>query len=367
MNVQTIFRPAVLILLLVITARLTASADPTVHSSSPGSFLERRGNKESSLRIMSWNVWKGSIFPPKGIRHESFKRIVTAVQPDVVCLQEAGGPEVEEKLAALMDSLLPLDEDRRWQFHYSSHSDNVVISRYRLMQCSHEHVIHLPMIAPNFHLGYVGCRVDLPDSEGLEDVYLVAAHFLSAGNRGIAVRQRHADAIVRHLRQLRNGDEAASLPFATPTVILGDFNVYAQEPNDAAHHLTTLLTGNIVNEAEFGPDIDLDWDGSFLVEVKPRHNANGKEWYTWRSDGDRFPPGALDRIIFTDSVMKADHSFVLNTTTMSQAELSRHGLESTDVLRRSKAGDFDHLPLVVDFSFRSDTIAKLRSSRKTND
>jgi endonuclease/exonuclease/phosphatase family metal-dependent hydrolase len=364
MNLPTILHAVLLILLLVICARPAAAADPKLPSPDTGSFLERRGNKESTVRIMSWNVWKGSIFPPKGIRHESFKRIVAAVQPDVVCLQEVGGPEVEENLPALMDALLPLDVGQKWQVHYSPDSDNVVISRYRLMQCSHEHVYPLPMIAPNFHLGYVACKVDLPDSKNLEDVYLVAAHFASGGNRGIPVRQKHADAIVRHLRRLRNGDEVASLPVATPTVILGDLNVFAQEPKDAAHHLTTLLTGNIVDEAEFGPDIDPDWDGSFLMEVKPRHNANGKEWYTWRSDGEPFPPGALDRIIFTDSVMKVEHSYVLNTTTMSQAELSRHGLVSTDVLKRSTAGDFDHLPLVVDFSFRSEAIAELRSSRQ---
>jgi len=182
---------------------------------------------------------------------------------------------------------------------------------------------------------------------------------------GISDRQRHADAIVRHLRQLRSDGEGAILPQATPIVILGDFNVYAQEPNDAAHHLTTLLTGNIVNEIDFGPDIDLDWDGSFLVEVKPRHNGDAKEWYTWRSDEAPYPPGALDRIIFTDSVMKADHSFVLNTTIMSAESLSRHGLEETDVLRDSKPGDFDHLPLVVDFSLRSEEIAKLRSSQRS--
>ncbi len=61
--------------------------------------------------------------------------------------------------------------------------------------------------------------------------------------------------------------------------------------------------------------------------------------------------------------MEVDHSFVLNTTTMTDEELSRYDLLATDVLKGSEPGEFDHLPLVVDFTFRSEEIAELKSSR----
>ncbi len=278
-------------LLLVLMVNSGVCADPDEDSAKSNSFLERHESEASSLRILSWNVWRGSILSPDGIRHESFKRILKAVRPDVICLQEVGGPKVETELRSLVVTSLPLEDDQKWHLHYAPNSDNVVMSRYPLQHCSHEHVIHLPVVSPDFHLGFIGCMIEVPEAGSLQDVYLVAAHFLSAGQSGMGARQRHADAIVRHLRTLRQSEKASVLPTATPTVILGDFNVYALEPKDAAHHLTTLLTGNVVNEAEFGPDFDLDWDGSFMVEVKPRHNADSKEWYTWRSDQEPFAPG----------------------------------------------------------------------------
>ena len=129
-------------------------------------------------------------------------------------------------------------------------------------------------------------------------------------------------------------------------------NVLAVKPADPTLHLTTLLTGNIVDEEAYGADFPLDWDGSHLVEAKPRHNSREKEFYTWREDQTPFPPGALDRIIYTDSVLVLNHSYVLNTTHMTPQELSEVGLLATDVLWENEPGNFDHLPLVVDFSIR---------------
>lgn len=151
------------------------------------------------------------------------------------------------------------------------------------------------------------------------------------------------------IRSILNG---RTRPNRAARHILGDMNVLASEPADPAHHLTTLLTGNIVDEKAFGPDFPLDWDGTNLIEVKPRHNAREKDFYTWRVDDLPFPPGALDRIIYTVSVLSVNHSFVLNTTIMTRQELDDNGLLSTDALWDGKAGNFDHLPLVADFSIR---------------
>ena len=96
----------------------------------------------------------------------------------------------------------------------------------------------------------------------------------------------------------------------------------------------------------------MDWDGTNLVEVKPKHNSRQKEYYTWRQDDLQFAPGALDRMIYTDSVLSVKHSFVLNTTTMTNSELKVSGLLKSDVLMEGKPGHFDHLPLIADFVFR---------------
>jgi endonuclease/exonuclease/phosphatase family metal-dependent hydrolase len=239
-----------------------------------------------------------------------------------------------------MDKLIPLDNNLEWQVHSAPNTDHLIASRFPLLKREHEYVIPVPVIHPEFHLGQVMCLVDLPDSLNLQDLYLMAAHFPSG--RNIHARQIQSDSIIRKLRSLRHENHTDALPPGTPILILGDLNVYESTPDDPTQHLSTLLTGNVINETAFGADLAPDWDGSYLVEAKPRHNGREKEWYTWRDDSDRYPTGALDRIIYTDSVMRVQKTFVLNTTTMSPSELHQSGMLETDVLRSEKPGDFDH-------------------------
>jgi hypothetical protein len=69
-----------------------------------------------------------------------------------------------------------------------------------------------------------------------------------------------------------------------------------------------------------------------MADARPRHNALGSEYCTWRSDDLQFEPDALDRIIFTDSVMSVRRRFVLNTMTMSADHLTKLSLQPSDVL-----------------------------------
>lgn len=137
------------------------------------------------------------------------------------------------------------------------------------------------------------------------------------------------------------------LPEGTPIVVLGDLNVYDTDP---AHHLTTLLSGDIENEDRYGPDIMPDWDETDLADALPQHNGAGPEVYTWRDDTQGFNPGALDRILYSDSVVVVEHGFVLNTVIMPKEALEAAGLQPGDVMMDPKTGRYDHLPLVVDLS-----------------
>jgi hypothetical protein len=56
----------------------------------------------------------------------------------------------------------------------------------------------------------------------------------------------------------------------------------------------------------------------------------------------------MDFVIYTDSVCSIAHSYVLNTSDMSDADLVASGLQ-----RRDTATASDHLPLVVDFDLCS--------------
>jgi len=96
----------------------------------------------------------------------------------------------------------------------------------------------------------------------------------------------------------------------------------------------------------------LDWDRSPVTDALPRHNGKGSQRYTWRDDLDRFPPGILDRVLYSDSVLTSVNEFVLDTTSMTYEQLVKARLRLIDVMRDPQAGIHDHYPVVVDLALR---------------
>ena len=183
--------------------------------------------------------------------------------------------------------------------------------------------------------------VDLPDTEYKNDLYLICAHFQAQGGPAkVQARQEHADAIIAWIGDVRTPGGEIDLSFGTPIVVLGDFNVYDTDP---AQHLTTLLNGNIEDEDGYGQDIMPDWDETGLADALPHHNGVGEDVYTWRDDTQEFNPGALDRILYTDSVILVENAFVLNTEVMTEEELGAAGLKVGDVMLDLETGLYDHL------------------------
>ena len=303
----------------------------------------------SDVRVMTWNVKHDSILPPNGVRHESFARIVRAIHPDVIALQEVVSLDRVAELTRLMNRLMPLADEESWHVH--SVSDNALISRYPMRWQDGELVVPYPIPQwglPNFHYGFASALVDLPDTFGSTDLLMVAVHNKSGADVShVRMRQIQSDAIVRWMRDLRNSVSKNAIAENTPVVILGDMNVV---PNASMQPFETLLTGNISDEETFGPDFRIDWDGTDMADARPSHNAMGREFYTWRNDHLPFEPSALDRILFTDSVMSVCQRFVLNTMVLSSDELAILGLQVADVLYDGDPLYYDHLPLVVDFA-----------------
>ncbi|MCX7626593.1 MAG: hypothetical protein N2Z21_10365, partial [Candidatus Sumerlaeaceae bacterium] len=105
----------------------------------------------------------------------------------------------------------------------------------------------------------------------------------------------------------------------------------------------TLRTGDIVDNATYGPDIKPDWDASDLLDVAPKDPYTG--------DPDTYPSGTtdptsrIDRIYVTNSVLGVVNAFVLNTKTMTASQRAAAGLQSGDTDNAS-----DHLPVVADFA-----------------
>ena len=327
-----------------------ADIQPTKPALSVG-FLEKSSSPQ--IRLMSFNVGWDSIFADDDPLNDrwrqdssspKFERIVRAIDPDVICLQEISPLRDPQQVGDILDGLLPLENDQKWQTQLGM--DNVIVSRFNL----EEEAARRVQSGSITNFGHAMALVDLPDEVYKEDLYLICTHFKSQGGQAnIQARQAHADAIIADIGDAKTPGGEIDLPFGTPIVVLGDLNVYDTDP---AHHLVTLLNGDIENEDKYGPDIKPDWDESDLADVLPHHNGTGEDTYTWRDDTQEFNPGELDRILYTDSVIQVENSFVLDTEIMTGEELAAVGLQAGDVLMDPKTGRYDHLPLAVDISFR---------------
>jgi len=299
-----------------------------------GLFLDRP--HASDLRVVTYNVNFDKIFPDVDVvRAEKFQRVLKALDPDVLNLQE-----IREKSAADVTALLNAIEPRpggeTW-YAYQGWT-NVIVSKYPLSLTA-DHTV------PRGQRELALALVDLPDERFHFDLYAINNHFkCCGGTANDPQRQQQADAIANWIRDARSLGGEIDLPPGTAIVLAGDLN-----PVGGAQPLATLLTGDIAGESTYGPDLRPDWDDTDLTDARPLQNAVGPDDYTWRDDNGPYPPGRLDFIIYTDSVIEAAHQFVLNTTTMTDEELVKARLERFDVTLDLVGKNFDHLPVVVDF------------------
>lgn len=309
-------------------------------------FLAKRD--PAQVRLLCYNINWDSIFPDGDVRNhkfrkhscgEAFVRVVKAIEPDVVCLQEINAARPVSDVTGILDRVVPLGGEGKSWFAFSG-QDNVIAARWPLKMTATD-------TSPPTDRGHAMALVDLPDERYAADLYIIDAHFKSGGGpENVARRSKHADAIVQWIRDARQAGGKIDLPARTPLVICGDLNVY---DNDPRRQLFTLISGDVLNEGTYGGDFLPDWDDTILGDVLPTHNARGAQHWTWRDDTSKFAPGPLDHAIYTDSVLQVAHAFVLNTSELSEAELKGAGLEKGDVALDLAKGEFDHLPIVVDF------------------
>jgi autotransporter-associated beta strand protein len=311
------------------------SASPTT-----GTFLDR---PPSDVRVVTFNVLWDSIFSRvNATRAEGFTRLAAALAPDVWAFQELwhGNPSsTGDELKSLLDTIQPIQGG--WNVFKSDAL--AIASRWPITERTRN-------ISPGGAKPVMAALVDLPDAEFPVDLYLMNAHYrCCGGTTNDPLRQRDSDAIVSWMRDARMPGGSIELPYATPMIVLGDLNIVGgQQP------LSTLVTGDIQDNARYGVDSFPDWDGSLNTVLDAPHNGlAGGETYTWRNDRDVFAPGRLDYMVYTDSLLAPTKGFVLNTATMSEAGLTATGLQPFDSLYDGSRGHYDHLPVVMDFRIQA--------------
>lgn len=280
-------------------------------------------NSPGDIRVVSQNALHD------GIRNQdrapAHSRILQAIQPDIVGFQEMWKTS-NAATVAYLDSIMPLGDGHGW---YSTPMEGHVVtaSRYPILD--------------NWTLwGRSGSRIMavLVQVDESNQLLVMNSHWSCCG--ADKNRQLQADTTIAFLRDAYTEGGQIDLPENTPVVIFGDMNLVGD-----SQQLTTLLTGDIQNEDQFGSDFPPDWDGTDLTDLYPMH-VSERVTFTWQNNGEGYNPGRLDYFVYSDHTIRVKNNYILNTRTMSDTQLQKNGLERSD----SKVAS-DHLALVADFSF----------------
>ncbi len=271
----------------------------------------------SDLRVLTYNVLRDDLFDPS--KQEYFQRIISAIDPDIIGFQEIYNNSGEQA-AALVETFLPSEAGEQW-FHGDTGNDNLIVSRY-------------PITKQQTVDGNAAYLLDL----GSRDLLALVAHPPCCANGDIG-RQREINAMMAFVRKSKSG-EAFDIADKTPIIIMGDMNMVG-----LAQQQRTLLTGDITNNTNHGPDFDPDWDGSAFEDAKP-FNPEMPTSFTWYSSGSSFSAGRLDYVVYSGSVLHLDNTFSLFTPALPADTLTQYGIQTDDSIIAS-----DHLPVVADFTF----------------
>ena len=277
----------------------------------------------SLLRFLTWNVHGDDLFDPN--LFDEYDRILSALNPEIIAFQEIYSHNTAE-LKELMESILPSGDGEEW-FTLIDGNDIALASRYSILNSwfpNNPNRAFLVELKPEYS----------------KNLLVIGAHFPCCLND--SSRQNEIDGIMAFLRDALQPGGVIDLEENTPVILAGDFNLVGER-----RQLETLLTGDILDNSTWGSDFSPDWDGTNLSDAIPRH-TDLLQTYTWRNDNSPFSPGRLDFIIYTDSAIKLENSFVLWTEEMSADTLNAYGLVSSDTRFAS-----DHLPVVVDFSLEA--------------
>lgn len=273
------------------------------------------GKPSGGVRVVSYNVLKSS----PNAKPQVFQRILGALQPDIVLVQEWESRS-ESEIADWFNSMIPSDTG---PWHVVAIADTVqngggvaVVSRFPLRAALDAR--------PTVPAGSTNAGKPIRAAVAIADaptgpIILSSAHLKSGGSAGSTEDVRR----VEEARAL-NAIVTAKSPKGAWRIIAGDMNlVGSREPLD------TLVS-------------QLDNDRSDLAPA-PTRTLGDATYLTWSEAGNAFTPGRLDWLLYSDSNARAANAFVLDTSRLSDVTLSRAGLTATDT-----ADATDHLPVVVD-------------------
>tara|TARA_B100000900_G_C20592452_1_gene722130 strand:- start:1530 stop:3254 length:1725 start_codon:yes stop_codon:yes gene_type:complete len=277
-------------------------------------------NEPTHLRLMTYNVLSNGLI--NNNRVDEHRRIFGSAKADIITFQECGNINYNDVLGFLNTSPV------YYPYIYPDlNSGNLTISKFPSIQSW--------QVANKIDAELI----DLPDSIYASDILILNGHPPCCGNN--QGRQEHFDALIQFIHDAKTVGGDIDLPVNTPISFSGDMNLVGY-----SEQYYSIINGIISDTINFGNGGFPDWDNSPFQDQVSYFNEKNIA-YTWDksnpSAGD-FPPGRLDFIFFTNSVMTCDKSFVISTEHMSP-----YLLEGNNLLWNDTKNASDHFPVVADF------------------
>jgi len=289
-------------------------------SSPPITAVNFSKNDSNNLRLMTYNVWSNGLISNN--RVDEHRRIFASANADIITYQECGNTNNNDVLSFLNTSPI------YYPYIYPDlNSGNLTISKYPSLQSW--------QVADKIDAELI----DLPDSIYSTDILILNGHPpCCSNNEG---RQENFDALIQFIQDAKTVGGIIDLPINTPISFSGDMNLVGY-----SEQYYTVINGTISDTVTFGNGGFPDWDNTPLEDQICYFNEKDIA-YTWDksnpSTGD-YPPGRLDFVFFTNSVMSVDKSFIISTEHMSPSLLIQNNLFWDDTKIAS-----DHFPVIVDF------------------
>jgi len=275
-------------------------------------------NDSMYLRLMTYNVWSNGLISNNRI--DEHRRIFASANADIITYQECGNTTYNDVLAFL--NTVP----GNYPYIYPDlNSGNLTISKY-----------------PSLQSWQVAAKIDaelidLPDSIYSKDILIINGHPPCCGNN--QGRQEHFDALIQFINDAKTIGGVIDLPINTPISFSGDMNLVGY-----SEQYYTILNGTISDTSTYGVGGLPDWNNTPLKDQVAYFNEKNMA-YTWDNPNSaNYPPGRLDFVFFSNSVMSVDKSFIISTEHMGTTLLNQNNLQLNDTKFAS-----DHFPIVVDF------------------
>lgn len=282
------------------------------------STLDVPAKDPRAIRVMSYNVLRSS---PES-KPEVYARIFTALQPDIVLVQEWENEDNLE-LEEWFNQRVPVPSG--WQAvvlpgTVANGAGVGVVSRYPLTLATSQLVLGPDAsagIRDKASIRFVAAEVDTPMGAFLAG----SLHLKARGSKDSPEDKRRMIEAQRINAAVREALKAT--PDAV-VVLAGDVNLVGSRPP-----LDIMRVG-------------LDADGSDLAVATPGVLGD-RTMKTWSEAGNEFGPGRLDYVVYSDARARQQAAFVLDTSRLADEPLALAKLKRTDTATAS-----DHMPVVVD-------------------